>query len=192
MNIYKLSFNYLDYLNLDINKKKLMLSVGKGIGGSKAFMSYGWDNLSLKDAWIDIGASFVEVEGLSLSKRPDITTWNGANFVLSPKAYGLLEQTLRKYGEFLPITIDDEEYQVFNCLNVVHADKEKSESDIVDGLWMGVKSIGFKDEDIKSNLIFKSRFDRCGSIYCGDEFKQLIEELKLEGLLFLKDLVKGL
>lgn len=48
MNVYKLSFNYLDYLNLDINKKKLMLAVGKGIGGSKAFMSYGWDNLSLK------------------------------------------------------------------------------------------------------------------------------------------------
>ncbi len=192
MNVYKLSFNYLDYLNLDIDKKKLMFAVGKGIGGSKAFMSYGWDNLSIKEAWVDLGGRFVEVEGLSTSKRPDITAWNGANLILSPKAINLLGDKLREYGEFLPITIDDEPFQVFNCMNVVQADKAKSKSDIVDGLWMGVKSVGFKDEDIANNLIFKSRFDRCGAIYCGDEFKNLIEGLELEGLLFLTDLVSDL
>jgi len=189
MNVYKLSFNYLDYLNLDINKKKLMLAVGKGLGGSKAFMSYGWDNLSLKDAWVDQGGSFVSVEGLKADKRPDITTWNGANLVLSPKAYDLLHERLSLYGEFLPITIDGETNHIFNCMNVVYADKTQSKADIVNDLWMGIKSIGFESEDIAQNLVFKSKFDRCGAIYCGDDFKALVESLGLEGLLFLDDLV---
>ncbi len=72
-------------------------------------------------------------------------------------------------------------------MNLVNADEERSEAYIVNDVWMGIKSIHFKTEDIAKNLIFKSKFDRCGTIYCGDEFKQIIEILKLEGLLFLDD-----
>lgn len=191
MTVYKVSFNYTDFLNLEINKKKLMLAVGKKIGGSKAFMSYGWDNLSLEEAWVDQGASYVKVEGLNAKIRPDITAWNGANLVLSAKAYDALCERLDRYGEFLPITIDGEASFVFNCRNLVIADKSVSEADIVDDLWMGVKSIGFTNEDVQNNLLFKSKFDRCSSLYCGEEFKALIEGLELEGLVFLEDLVGG-
>ena len=54
-----------------------------------------------------------------------------------------------------------------------------------------ITSIGFESEDIAKNLVFKSKFDRCGAIYCGDDFKALVESLGLEGLLFLEDLVGG-
>jgi hypothetical protein len=189
MKIYKISFDYLKFMNLSINKKKLMLAVGKGIGGSKAFMSYSWDNLSLKDAWIDQGGSFVQPEDLKITLKPDITTWTGASLVLSPRAYDLLIPKLDDYGEFLPITIDDEPFYIFNCRNVVEADKSQSEADIVDDLWMGVKSIGFTDDAVANNLIFKTRFDRCSTLYCGDEFKKLIDSLEFKGILFLENLV---
>jgi hypothetical protein len=188
MSTYKVTFNHLDYLNLNINKKKLMLAVGKGIGGSKAFMSYSWDNLSLKDAWVDQGGSFDTVEGLKSTQKPDITTWNGANLLLTPKAYDGLKEHLESYGEFLPITIDEQEHYVFNCLNVVTADKAQSEADIVNDLWMGIKSIGFEDEIVDSNLVFKSKFDRCSTLYCGQKLKDLTDTLGLEGLLFLEEL----
>lgn len=189
MKTYKISFDHLNFLNLSINKKKLMLAVGKGIGGSKAFMSYSWDNLSLKDAWVDQGGSFVQPEGLKATQKPDITTWNGANLVLSPRAYDLLMPKLDDYGEFLPITIDNAPFYIFNCRNVVEADKSQSESDIVDDLWMGVKSIGFSDDAVANNLIFKTRFDRCSTLYCGDEFKKHIDSLEFKGILFQENLV---
>ncbi len=186
LNAYKVIFNHLDYLNLNINKKKLMLAVGKGIGGSKAFMRYSWDNLSLKDAWVDQGGSFDAVKGLKTTQKPDITTWNGANLLLTPKTYNYLKEHLESHGEFLPITIDEQGHYLFNCMNVVTTDKSQSEADIVNDLWMGVKSIEFEKETVYNNLIFKTRFDRCSSLYCGQEFKNLIELSALEGLIFME------
>jgi len=187
--IYKLSFNYENFLNLDVDLEELGDEIGEVIG-EEAFYNYSWDNISLKDNWVDVGASFEDV-GLEGSQTPDITAWNGANLVLSPKAYAVLKDVLAKYGEFLPLTISGEDYQVFNCLNVVAVDKSQSETDIVNGLWMGVKNIGFDEKSVSKNLLFKTKFDRCGAIYCGTEFRTLIETSNLKGLLFLEDLVSG-
>ena len=110
---------------------------------------------------------------------------------MSDKAYTALKESLAPYGEFLPLTIDGESSFVFNCMRLVEAEKSCSEPDIVDGLWLGVKSIGFSSESIEGNLIFKSKFDRCSSIYCGDSFKALIESSELDGLMFVEDLVEG-
>ncbi|WP_193164107.1 hypothetical protein [Microbulbifer hainanensis] len=186
---YKISFDYINFLNLDLDMKKLMFTIGKSLGGMKAFKNYCWDNKSLADAWQDIGAAFVKVEGLDQTEKPDITIWNGANFVLSPKAYDLLAEQLSPLGEFLPITIDGQTYQIFNCLNTVEADKNVSEAEISDDLWMGVKSLGFKKEDVENNLVFKTRFDRCGALYCGDQFRNLVKIFKLKGLNFNEDLL---
>lgn len=159
------------------------------MGGSKAFMSYSQDNRSLKDVWIDQGGAFVKVEGLKATEAPDITVWNSANLVLSPKAFDLLHDELNSDGEFLPITINGSNSYVFNCLNVVEVDPSASEADIVNGLWMGIKKLGFSEGDVSSNLIFKTSFDRCSALYCGEAFRTLIEKHQLTGLLFLKDLV---
>lgn len=188
---YRIDFDYINFLNLDLDMKKLMFTVGKSLGGITAFNNYCWDNKSLTDVWQDVGATFVEVEGLDQTEKPDITTWNGAHFVLSPKAFDLLFEHLSPLGEFLPITIDGQVYQIFNCLNTVEADKSVSEADITDNLWMGVKSLEFKKEDVENNLVFKTRFDRCGALYCGDEFKSLVENFDLKGLTFSENLPTG-
>ncbi|WP_444911903.1 hypothetical protein [Microbulbifer sp. PAAF003] len=186
---YRISFNHEDFLNLSIDLKKLMFTVGKRMGGMKAFKNYPWDNKSIKDIWEDHGGAFIQVEGLDQSVKPDITTWNGAHLVLSSKAHSVLSKELAPYGEFLPITLDGEPYVIFNCLNAVSADKSVSEADIQDDLWMGIKNIGFIDEDVASNLIFKTRFDRCANLYCGDRFKTFVEEAELKGLNFSENLI---
>lgn len=185
--LYKLSFNYTDYYNLDLDLEELGDELEDALG-EDGFYDYSWNNTALKEHWTDIGATFIDV-GLSNQKAPDITTWNGANLVLSEKAYIKIKSALEALGEFLPLTINKSKYYVFNCLNVVEADKTQSEADIVNNLWMGVKSIGFDDITVNNNLLFKTRFDRCSAIYCGDKFKNIIEDAGLEGLNFNKDLL---
>lgn len=185
--VYKLSYNYTDFFNLDLDIEDLVDEFDENLGEDK-FYNYSWDNISLKEYWVDAGAKFVDV-GLKNAAKPDVTTWNGANLVLSPKAYEVLKGSLEPLGEFLPITIDGETYLVFNCLNVVYVDSVQSEADIVNDLWMGVKKIGFEDDTIKNNLIFKTKFDRCSALYCGESFKTLLESHNLKGLNFNEDLL---
>jgi hypothetical protein len=189
--MYKISFNYTDYKNLDIDLEELMFSVGESLGGIEAFDMYSWDNISLKEHWVDVGGKYIDVDGLPTNTSPSITAWNGANLVLSPKAYDAIGNQLADYGEFLPITIDGVQHYFFNCLNVVKSDPKQSEADIQNDVWLGIKKIGFKQADVDSNLVFKSKFDRCSSLYCGQAFKNLIESSELEGLLFIEDLVDG-
>lgn len=185
--VYKLSMNNTDYYNLDLDLGDLGDEL-EGALGEDGFYDYGWNNTALKEHWVDIGAEYVDVE-LNNQRAPDVTTWNGANLVLSPQAYSALKETLEPYGEFLPLTIGDESYHVFNCLKVVDVDKSVSQANVVNDLWMGVKSIGFDAETVRNNIIFKTRFDRCSALYCNDEFKALIEKFGLEGLIFHEDLL---
>jgi hypothetical protein len=190
MNIYKTSFNYDSFLSLDINLKDMMFAIGEHIG-TKNFLSYSSQNLSLLEYWKDdFKANFVAVDGLpEASGRPDITAWNKANFVMSEAAYEVLKLHLAEYGEFLPINIDDKPYYIFNCLNAVEVDSS-SELDLSPrGGFLGVKKIGFTNEVVENNLVFKSKFDRGSAIYCGDKFKSLLEDNNLKGLNFNTDLL---
>ncbi len=187
MKTYKISFDYENYFNLDLDLEDLGDELEDSLGEDQ-FYNYSWNNISLKEHWVDIGATFIDVD-LNNTKNPDITVWNSSNLVLSKAAYDALAPKLDEYGEFLPITVDGAPHYVFNCLNAVEADKSKSKADIDNNLWMGIKSIGFSEEAISNNLIFKTRFDRCSALYCGEEFKNLIDSSKLEGLLFMEDLV---
>ncbi|WP_444932013.1 hypothetical protein ACJJIF_09700 [Microbulbifer sp. SSSA002] len=186
---YKISFNHEDFLNLSIDMMELMFTVGESMGGMKAFDNYPWDNKSIKDVWEDHGGTFIHVDGLDQVEKPDVTTWNRSHLVLSTKAQSVLSEELAPYGEFLPITLDGQPYVIFNCLNTVSADKSVSRADIQNDLWLGVKSIGFSDEEVTSNLIFKTRFDRCANLYCGDRFRDIVEGAGLKGLKFLENLV---
>jgi len=188
--VYKLSFNHAKYLNLNIDMKTLQSVIGGKIG-RREFFDYRRDNRPLKPFWEDVGAEFVEVGGEGMH-APDIILWNATALVLSEKAYSALSSHLEPFGEFLPITVEDERYLVFNCLNVVSVDLEKSQADIVDGIWLGVKSIAFARPEIDENLIFKSEFDRCGALYCGGSFKDLVAQSNFKGLLFNEDLTSGL
>lgn len=188
MRTYKVTDDYVNFLNLDVNLKEVLLSVGKRMGGIKKFSTYGADNASLVRVWGQQRGRFTAVAGLPGTEAPDITKWNGANLVLAPNAYQALKASLQPYGEFLPIAIDGKIYFVFNCMNLVDANEKQSENDVVDGLWMGITRIGFRNRDVTENLLFKTPFDRCSAIYCGEEFKSLVESNGFRGLAFSRDL----
>ncbi len=159
MTIYRLSFNHADFLNLDLDLEALADEICVDMDEDD-FFEFSWKNLSLKHCWKDVGATFVDV-GLNSESIPDITIWNSSCLFLSPKAYQALSKKLEPFGEFLPVTVDGEKYHVFNCLNLVEADPNKSEADVVDGLWQGVRSIGFEEQKTLNQLVFKTKFDRC-------------------------------
>lgn len=187
--IYKISANYTDYLNIDIDIEELMFTVGETIGEDN-FLDYSHHNLSLAEAWVDVGGTFEDV-GLKNTRKPDITIWNGANFVLSQQAWQSTAEQLKPFGEFLPITVENEPYYIFNCRELVNVDQENSEANIIDGVWLGVNKLVFNESTVSESLIFKTTFDRCAALYCTDTFKTFIETLHLEGLNFHTDLLSG-
>jgi len=184
--IYRISDAYNEYLNIDIDPFDLLEAMGGSISPEQ-FDSYAWDLRSLRDIWVDIGGSFM-ADDESLIK-PDIAIWDSSNLVLSPKAFMAIGDKLEKYGEFMPITIEGETYQVFHCLNAINADLSVSKSIIKEGFWQGVSALGFDEYSTINQLVFTARFDRCSTLFCSDDFKQLIDSHMLKGLIFNEDLV---
>ena len=111
--------------------------------------------------------------------------------MLSHKAHEVLADKLKSYGEFLPVKCGGETFYVFNVLNIVDDDAVgagRSEQDLDQGVFMGVNKLAFNEAKLGDALIFKTRFDHLGGVYCQDEFKALVEKAGLEGLLFMRDL----
>lgn len=115
-------------------------------------------NMSLASTWKLLKTGFSDIEG-NENLTPDISTWIDATLLLSPKAKRLLGETLADYGEFLPIIIDDEQYEIFNCLTL-------------------------RETKDASDLIFKSADSNCAHLYCQQRLKDIVEDLKLEGIVF--------
>lgn len=131
------------------------------------------ENIAMSGFWKLKKTGFSEIEGEE-NLIPDITKWIDSTLLLSPRAHRFLADSLNKYGEFLPVVIGKETYQIFNCLTLVDVLEDKSsETNII-----------FNPESIGENLIFKTRFQHCFDLYCLPRFKVLIEELNLKGVVF--------
>ncbi|MEL0605542.1 hypothetical protein [Pseudoalteromonas undina] len=59
----------------------------------------------------------------------------------------------------------------------------------LDGFEGGLKSLVFDDEDVSNKLIFKSKMQSGLSLYCTDNFKKLVNDNSLTGLVFNTDLL---
>lgn len=113
----------------------------------------------------------------------------GSFLVLNKKAYTCLNEALGSLGEFVPLKVDDEELVLFNVLTFANEDLTLTEMGYLDGFEDGLKSLVFESEDIIGKLLFKSKLQHGFSIYCTDEFKDLITENSLTGITFNKDLL---
>jgi len=134
---------------------------------------FSMENIAMADFWKLMRTDFNEIEG-NENLIPDITTWIDATLLMSPKAHRLLGDSLVPFGEFLPIQIDGENYQIFNCLTMVDAVEEKSsESDIV-----------FNPDNIGDKLVFKTRYNNCFDLFCGPRLKSAIKDFGLNGVTF--------
>lgn len=129
------------------------------------------NNLSLTKYWPSMSSGFSPIEG-GENLLPDVSCWIGATLLLSPKAYRLLGETLKPFGEFLPISIENDVYQIFNCLSactVTSGDEYQME---------------FDQADVKNKVIFKPEKGFDSNLYCLDQLKSAIESFDLQGVVF--------
>jgi hypothetical protein len=150
-----------------------------------SFFSY---NLALNDWWKTIETSFESAEGCESAVMPDLCKWHGSVLVLSLNAKNKLEKYLGSMGEFLPITVSGTPFYLFNCFEFGVHDEINSKYQKSEGEIIGIDHISFNEEDIKNKLVFKTKFDNCGTLYCTDQFKDLVTSLDLNGLKFSSNL----
>lgn len=144
--------------------------------------------ISYLDSWVPISVSLYKEEGgITGDKVADIMPFQGKLF-LSQVAYELLHPLIETDGEFLPVEYEDGNGYIFNPLslaeNVKGLDTKKS---VKNGL-RDVEAMAFFDVRVSQFMIFKTEFDNYVSMICQTEVKDAIEQGKLGGVIFSKNL----
>jgi hypothetical protein len=159
----------------------------------KEVLKFNYNNLSMADWWPEnIAAEFKQIPDKDAAAIPDICEWRGASLMLSPRAYQCLYSVLEGYGEFLPVCVSGQTYHLFNCLTFGQIDEINSKQDIQNGVFMGVKKVRFNSYDIAEKIVFKTKFDRCATVFCDERFKNAVESNLLVGVEFREDLADSL
>ncbi len=93
-----------------------------------------------KDQWVKLDASlYYGSEVPEQLPLPDLTT-SVFEFIVSNKALDYLRPIIGRYGEFLPISVDGNDYYIFNLLNSTDAiDLFNSKKEHFDGIEIGVE-----------------------------------------------------
>lgn len=154
-----------------------------------AVMDFSRENSSLADWWKTPETRFIANEGVEDRGIPDISTWIGATLVLSPKAYRYLGDTLKGYGELLPVKVGDEIFYIFNCLTKGEEAPELCEYEMLGDVPIQLLKLGFK-ESVQSLTVFKSDYEACLTVFSNQKLMDAVEEFKLNGVIFDENLVQ--
>lgn len=147
-------------------------------------------NLSLGEYWKDVSTTFKPNFDRIDDPIPDVSLWLGhASLVLSEKAFDTLGDLLKDFGEFLPIDCNGTTFYIFNCRVLANADESKSKQVIFNGEVVGIEKIVFDESETIGKLIFKSKYNSCVNLFCGDAVKNAVEKHALKGIVFSSDLV---
>lgn len=164
MTIFKIDNDDFRYQELDLFINDFIDSFPADINDI-VIHDFSRNNLSLAPYWPSMATGFSEIEG-NENLIPDIAVWIDATLLLSPKAYRLLGDLLLPYGEFLPIHIENEIYQIFNCLTVVDLNGDIQ------------TKVAFKPSDVSDEIDM--------TVYCSDRLKDAIQSFGLLGVIFEK------
>ncbi|RZF80552.1 hypothetical protein EXT46_11070 [Pseudoalteromonas sp. CO325X] len=170
---------------LDFDPYSLYQSLKKYVDTSEAeFMVKIFDlhanNDSIENIWPDV----MPIKPLSNDYEKVDIYIQGGFLLLSKKAYEYLYQLLNEYGEFLKINVNGCEMILFNLRVFGQEDLDKCIEDYSKGVRSGYKSFAFIDSDINSKLLFKSKLLNGIGLFCGEEFKKLVTQRKLNGIEF--------
>lgn len=135
----------------------------------------------LKTHWLPVGVSFSSDK--KSNTNPDISVWNLSCLVLSDKAYTALKPLLEPHGELLPL---ENGFFLFNCLSSIGASAVDAAGtslaiEFEDGGNIPT-ALALKEELIAGIPIFKPGFLDNGFLICQDEFKKIVEDNKLVGV----------
>ncbi|WP_276681649.1 hypothetical protein [Thalassolituus oleivorans] len=187
MAFYSIERDGYDFLFLDLLPRDVLRRApgDKGLEFDD-IMKFSQSSKPMKDWWPELETTLRANEDIVSPKMPDLSIWSGgAALVLYPRGYRLLGEWLSQFGELLPVKVmnQSDPCWIFNCRAKKDVDPEKSSCEYVDDMPLHIESIGFTEfED--DPVIFKTDFDNCSFLYCGERFKAAVEEMGLEGQSF--------
>ena len=146
-------------------------------------------NTSMAGWWQPIITNFYDDQDDKHMGTPEICPWVGGTLILSPKAFRLLKGSIKGCGEFLPIKVGPEEYQIFNCLSLGEDDLLASEVEHDGDLALWVNGLVTAPVNDKQ-LVFKSPLEKGATLFCTDRFKDVVESFGLKGLYFDEALIE--
>jgi hypothetical protein len=185
---YRITADYGNFLAFHLPMKDVIQKLGKSFPPKKLMHFYKY-NLSLIEAWSDLSGQFSPIESSDNNLPiPDVSLWSSGSLLFSDHAKNTVEKHIGSMGEFLPVQSENGLVWIFNCLTVVNADEERSSREEIDGQAISVSQISFHEEDVTKNLIFKSAFDGCTTVYCNEDFHRLIIQMNLKGINFNENL----
>ena len=193
MNVYQLRkpTNAYDVINLDIMEMSKQI-----VKNSNKPMSDNIIQIAMNDVPKGkITLTELSPNGFECKHEPRAKKQNydvnlyGSFLVLNEPAYECLSASLSELGEFIDLKINGDNLYLFNPLIFAQEDLKLTERAYLDGFEDGLKSLVFDDEDISNKLIFKSKMQSGLSLYCTDDFKKLVNDNNLTGLVFNTDLL---
>ena len=185
--IYAIRNDGFGYQSLDLTLLDITRFAPEDIDPD-AVMDFSRTNSRLAEWWQIPDTRFVSNEGVKDKGIPDISTWIGASLVLSPKAYRYLSDTLKSYGELLPVTIGSDTFFIFNCIQADEEDLNACEYETQDGIPIQLLNLAFKDS-AQAFPVFKSRYESCLTVFCNERFMRAVEDFNLTGVVFDENLV---
>ncbi len=185
MNIYQIKSPVNSYNVIDLDVVKLAMALGNE-ELIRPLMSASYDNLSLKDLWKkELQCNYF---GEARKQDYDISVF-GAYLIFKMEAYNAFHVELSKFGEFLPLNVEGVHMMLYNCLTFGREQDELCETDYLEGLDNGLKTLFFNEQNVSSKLIFKSKRQGAMKLYCSDYLKNIIESNEFKGVLFDTDLL---
>jgi len=187
---YKILPDHEHFCAFMLPMKTVLLALGKEVPPTR-LMHFYKHNLSLKNVWTAVSASFAPVDGVTTGAAvPDVTAWVPGTLVLSDKAAIALPE-IAGAGELLPVVTPEGQYWILNCLTEIDADAQYSRHSMESGQVLDVESLQFRDEDAAKAGLFKSPFDGYRNLFCSTKVMDSIVKAKLAGLKFSENLAGG-
>mgnify|MGYP000005536895 FL=1 len=176
-----------DVIDLDISKMadKLKPNAPVGLDLREYLYFLPYCNSTSSRFWPD-GALSCSFFSNSKETYGDINHY-GSFLVLTEKAYQLLKESMDKYGEFLKLDVEGIPMVLFNPLRFVSDELQHCKKSYFEGEEVGIESLSF-DDKAADNLIFKSKYTAGTRMYCNEEFKNLVKNAGLKGVVFDEDI----
>ena len=189
MTVYAIRNDGYDFQELDLEIDDFIDARPEGVD-ERLVMDFSLENYAMLSWWPTPDTEFVAIDDAAGAPIPDICKWIDASLALSAKAHRLLGDTLKPFGEFLPLTIRGEAFYIFNCLTLGKINEDLCEKNIYKGQEAGIKSLVFDERDVADKLVFKTTYDSCMDLYCAERLKHIVEDYKLTGILFSEKLAE--
>ncbi len=183
MTIYRIHPDRMNYQLLTISSEEVISKLGKQHPfhidpTPKPYASI----------WKPLEVSFYDSTSVKKkTKLPDITVDHGRLF-LNEAGINALSTLIEKDGEILPVTFGERHGVIFNALKSAEDFNAVDTKLSIKNDWGDLQSLAFFEEKIDSAALFKCQFDGFTGLFCNDAFKEMVEQEKLNGVIFSADL----